>query len=103
MNTELERVGEMKDLGVLIDTKFKPEKQCRIAASKANAALFRLKKTVKSRRPRVLIPLFKAFVRPHLEYCVQAWGPYLKKRLKDPRKSPATIHEIVPRPSKAAL
>ena len=27
----------------------------------------------------MIIPLNKAIVRPHLEYCIQAWNPYLRK------------------------
>ena len=27
----------------------------------------------------MIIPLYKAIVRPHLEYCIHAWSPYLRK------------------------
>ena len=26
-----------------------------------------------------IILIYKATVRPHLEYCIQTWGPYLNK------------------------
>ena len=40
-----------------------------------------LSKTVKEKdlEKSLIVPLYKAIVRPHLEYYIQAWSPYLRK------------------------
>ena len=53
--------------------------QCRIAASKGNQVLGMIRRNITYKEKSLIIPLYKAIVRPHLEYCIHAWSPYLRK------------------------
>ena len=75
ISAPLNRLTEVKDLGVRLDPTFKPRLQCLEAAKKANKALFQMVKTLQSRYPNLMVPLFKTLFTPHIEYCIQAWVP----------------------------
>jgi len=71
-----------KNLGVSNDERLNMSWQCALAAQKANCILGCIERCVTSRLREVILPFYSAPVRPHLEYCVQFWGPQHRKDLE---------------------
>ena len=68
-----------KDLGIYVDNKLKFSKQCLEARNKANRMLGFIARNVSHKSKQVVRILYNAYVRPHLEYCVQAWSPHYQQ------------------------
>ena len=77
--TILSKTVKEKDLGVTMNANMKVSEQCRIAASKGHQVLGMIRRNITYKDKSLIIPLYKAIVRPHLEYCIHAWNPHLRK------------------------
>ena len=75
----LESSPEEKDFALLVDERFNMSWEPALAAQKANCILGC---SEMNRLKEVILPLYSALVRPHLEYCMQFWGPQHRRTLK---------------------
>ena len=66
----------------MVRSDLKVELQCEKAAAKASSVLGLINRHFKDLDIDSFRILYKSFVRPDLEYCVQVWSPYLRKDIE---------------------
>ena len=79
-NCPLAKVSSVKYLGVQIssDLSWSPHiNNLCIKARRLIGLLYR--RFYKNAEPKTMLQLYKAFIRPHLDYCSMVWDPYLVK------------------------
>ena len=70
----LGRTTQEKDFRVTFSAEMKVSEQCGIFASKGNKILGIIRRTIMYKEKHLIVPLHKPIVRPHLEYCIEAWS-----------------------------
>jgi len=76
----LETITVEKDFGVWVTIDLKPMEQCIQATKKAQSVLGMINRHFKTIDKEDFGIIYKTYIRPHLEYCVQAWSPQLHYR-----------------------
>ena len=75
----LDECWSERDLGIKIDSNMNFSGQSLEARNKANRMLGFIGRNVTYKSKEVVRRLYNSYVRPHLEYSVQAWRPHLRK------------------------
>ena len=76
-NNALAETVQEKDLGVWISNNLKWEKQ--VVAATQQMVLRSVKRAFIHFDKDTFNIVYNTYIRPHLEYCVQAWSPYYAK------------------------
>ena len=80
--SSLKETMDEKDLGINVANTLKPTTHCQKAASKVMSALRLLRLSFDHLNIRNFKSLYTTYVRPHLEYGIQAVGPYMAQDFK---------------------
>ena len=65
----------------LISQDLRPREQCISASNRANRVLGFITRSVSNRSVDVILRLYLALVRSHLDYAVQFWSPYYRMNI----------------------
>ena len=79
---KLVETKEERDLGIIVTSNLKPSQQCVKAALKARSILGWINRHFGFLNKDEFNILYKTYVRPHMEFCIQAWSPYLQKDIR---------------------
>lgn len=85
-----------RDLGIYIQNDLKWDTQVKNATSKANRILGCIRKSFKYPNNDVIKLLYSSLVRPHLEYAISSWCPFLKKDIKEIEKVQRRATKLAP-------
>ena len=89
-------VCDQKDLGVMISSTMKSTEQCCLVAAKCHRIISWIRRTFVNWSEEIVLKLHKSLIRPHLEYAICAWCPYLKKDIDRLERVQRRITKMIP-------
>ena len=88
--------NEEKDLGVTFDNKLNFDKHINNIKNKSNKILGLIRRNFKFLSKDMFVKLYKALVRPHLEYGQSVWSPYLQRQIDAVERVQRRATKLVP-------
>ena len=55
-----------------------------------------IRRSITYKENNLIVPLYKAIVRPHMAYCIQAWSPYIRKDIDMLENIQRRATELIP-------
>jgi len=92
-------MDEEKDLGVITNS-LSVSMQCAEAAKKEMKIPGLVRRQFKNMDRECFTLLYKTFIRPHLEYAIQFWSPYMKRDIECLEKVQRRATKLVSRLNK---
>ena len=96
LGNDIQSVDQEEDLGIVISKDLKFTKQSIKVEKKAQKLIGYIKRQFKYRNKEIVLQLYNALVRPHLEYAVQFWAPSLQKDINRLEAVQARATKLVP-------
>ncbi len=93
--SEIPSGSEEKDLGVTFTADLKFSKHIHNITNKANSLTGMVRRTFRHMDKTMFLAIYKAIIRPHLEYASPVWSPYLKKDIQSIEKVQQRATRIV--------
>ncbi|KAF2368251.1 Reverse transcriptase domain [Trinorchestia longiramus] len=92
----IETVQQQRDLDVIVTENLKHDKQVEKSVENASRILGFIARNFEYKSKNIILPLYKALVRPHLKYAVQLWSPTLQKDINKMEKIQRKATKMIP-------
>jgi len=94
--TTLESVQEETDLGVVVRSDLKSTSQCNKAAAAARRIIVMVRRNFKKLDVEDFLLIYKTYIRPRLEFCIQSWSTHLTKDIETLESVQGTAARLMP-------
>ena len=74
-DTNIDKISEVKDLGVILSDDLGFESHIAAAVATARSKMGWVLRTFRTRERNHMLTLYKSLILPHIEYCCQLWSP----------------------------